>query len=86
VDGMVEATRESTEDQNVVLYLKFDLAEPSGIGRCGAYPVRLALKVGDTGNAFHEVGRVLVPILDDGNALHGQYSLRNTPGVLQTYL
>ena len=53
---MVEATGESTEDYNVVLYLKSGSAEPSGVGRCGAYPVRLALKVGDAGDAFHEVG------------------------------
>ena len=72
---MVEATGESTEDHNVVLYLKSDLAEPSGVGRCGAHRVRLALKVGDAGDAFHEVGRVLVLILDDRNTLHGQYSL-----------
>ena len=56
MDGMVEAAGESTEDHNVVLYLKSDLAEPSSVGRCGAYPVRLALKVGDAGDAFHEVG------------------------------
>ena len=53
MDGMVESAGESTEHYNPVLHLTSSLAESSAVGMSGAYPVRLGLKVGEAGDAFH---------------------------------
>lgn len=53
-----------------MLYLRSSLEGLLGVGKAGAYPIRLTLKFGETGDAFHEVGRVLVLILNHCNALY----------------
>ena len=68
--GLVESARESAEDYDIVLHLRSSSAEPSGKEISGTYPVHPGLEVGEAGDAFHQVGRVLILILDDTNTLH----------------
>ena len=79
---MVESAGKSTEDHDLVLHLRYNLAEVLDIGMGNAYPVRPGFKVGETGDTFHEVGRILVPLLDDSNTLKTQHFLLNLPGTL----
>jgi len=69
VNGLIESAGESTEDYDIMLHLRYCSAEVSGVWVGSACPVRLGFKVGEAGDAFHEVGRVLVPVLNDGDAL-----------------
>ena len=73
--GLVESARESTENYDIVLYLRSSSAEPRMEEISGAYPVHPGLEVGEAGDAFHQVGRVLVLVLDDINTLHTQHLL-----------
>ena len=86
MDGVVKSAGESAEDYNIVLRLRYGSGEPSGGGVGRAYPVRLRFKVGETRDAFHKVGSVLIPILDDSNTLRTKCSLQNVPGMLEIYL
>ena len=75
MDGLVESAAESTEDYDIVLHLKSSSTESSREEMSGTYPVRPGFKIGEAGDAFHQVGRVLVLILDDVNTLHTQHLL-----------
>ena len=87
MDGIVELVGESTEDYDVVLHLRSSSAESSGIERSSTYPpVRPGLEVGEAGDAFHQVGRVLVLISDDSSTLHTQYLLRDVLEKLEKHL
>ena len=86
MDDLVESAGESTEDDDVALHLRWSLAELLMVGTGGTYPVGLGLKVGETFGTFHEIGRVLILVLDYSDTLLTQYSLRHAPGMLQTYL
>jgi len=86
VDGLVESAGESTEDYDIVLHLRSSSAEPSGEEISDTYPVRLGLEVGEAGDAFHQVGRVLVLILDDINTLHTQPLLDGALEMFKSYL
>ena len=67
--GLVKSTGESGEDNELVLYLRYSSARVESVGIGNAYPVRLSLQLSETGNALHEIGRVLIPIFNDGNTL-----------------
>jgi len=65
---------------------EIQLAEQSGVELGGVYLSCLGLEIGEAGDAFHQVGRVLVLIPDDSNTLHTRHTLRDAPEILETYL
>ena len=86
MDGLVESTGQSTENYDVVLLLRYGSEGVSEAGVGGAYPVRLGFEVGEAGDTFHEIGRELVPVLNNSNTLYTRCSLRNVSEMLETYL
>lgn len=85
VNGLVESARESTEDYDIVLCLGIGSRKPLGTRISSTRPVCSGLEVGETRDAFHQVGRVLVLILNDGDALHAHRLLRNALEMIETY-
>ena len=69
-----------------MLHLRSSLEGLLGVEVGGTYPIRLTLQFGETGDAFHEVGRVLVPILNHCNALHTQRLVLGVFEMLQIHL
>ena len=86
MDRLVESARESAKYDYVILCLRENLVRSFSVEIDNIYPVHLRLQAEEAGCALHEVGGVLVLVVNHGNALHACHSMLRAPGTPQSHL